>query len=192
MVNVPPLIVISGSSGSGKTTLCHMIQKRLGFHFSVSHTTRPKRRTEVDGRDYYFVGEKEFLTMQEREDFLESAQVYGQWYGTSRREIERAQGKGQGVVVDVDVQGALHIKKIIPHAVLIYVCVPSLKVLKERLVNRGSNSMKEIKRRLDLVQQEESCQAFYDHVVVNDNLEKSYEDLVKIIRLSHDQAAKRD
>ena len=177
-----PLIVLSGASGSGKTTLCRMIADRLGFFYSISHTTRPRRPSEKDGRDYHFVNRAQFDNMINKGDFLEWSEVYGNLYGTERRPILRQAGEGTGgVVLDVDPQGALKIKKELPRAVLIFVLAPSPSDLETRLTKRGSESPEVRKKRLQESKKEEAYKKHYDHVIVNQEIEQAFGEIRKII-----------
>ncbi|MBX7147734.1 guanylate kinase [bacterium] len=177
-----PLIVVSGASGSGKTTLCRMIADKLGYYYGVSHTTRPMRVGEVHGRDYYFLSQDDFKAMVEKGDFLEWALVYGNMYGTSRVIVDEHRKKGMGVILDVDTVGARNIKKASPDAVLIFISVPSLDVLKSRLESRGTESPEMLAKRMGQALNEENCKTSYDFVIVNDNLESSYKALEKLVK----------
>ncbi|RUM88612.1 MAG: guanylate kinase, partial [Thermovibrio sp.] len=149
------LIVISAPSGTGKTTLVHMLLKEFpDLEFSVSYTTRPPRPGEVDGRDYHFVDRKTFERMIEEGDFLEWAEVYGNLYGTSRTQVLKALNEGKDVILDIDTQGALQVKKNFPEAVLIFILPPSLKELERRLRNRGTDDEETIERRLKTAREE--------------------------------------
>ncbi|MBI4411777.1 MAG: guanylate kinase [Deltaproteobacteria bacterium] len=182
----PPLIVLSGASGSGKTTLCRMIADRLGFFYSVSHTTRPKRPGEKDGHDYHFVNRAQFDKMIEKGDFLEWSEVYGNLYGTLREPVLAHAGKGMaGVILDVDPQGALKIRKELPRTVLIFVLVPSLSDLETRLAKRGSESPEIRKKRLEESKKEEAYKKYYNHVVINQDIEQAFGEIKKIIECSH-------
>jgi len=177
------LIVISAPSGTGKTTLVHMLLKEFpDLEFSVSYTTRPPRSGEVDGRDYHFVDRKTFERMIEEGDFLEWAEVYGNLYGTSRTQVLRALNEGRDVILDIDTQGALQVKKNFPEAVLIFILPPSLKELERRLRNRGTDDEETIERRLKTAREEIRRAPLYDYIVVNDVLEVAYENLKSIIR----------
>lgn len=177
----PPIVVISGASGSGKTTLCRMISKQLGLYYSVSHTTRPKRANEIDGRDYHFITNKEFDKIIKGNGFLEWAEVYGNRYGTSRAEIDFRLGQGQGVILDLDTQGALSIKREIPRAFLVFVKAPSHEHLEERLVRRGSETEEHRKLRLQQVRHEETFMDQYDRVLINEHLDETLNQLQKLI-----------
>lgn len=177
-----PLIVISGASGSGKTTLCRMLASRLGLYYGISHTTRPKRGNEVEGRDYYFVDSKTFDQMADRGDFLEWALVYGNKYGTSKKMVGDPQKAGQGVVLDVDTQGALAIQAKCPKAFLIFIKAPSHEVLNQRLIQRGTDSSASLENRLKQAYYEEGLQDRYDVIVVNEDLDKTYQELENLIK----------
>ncbi len=177
------LIVISAPSGTGKTTLVHMLLKEFpDLEFSVSYTTRPPRPGEVDGKDYHFVDRKTFERMIEEGDFLEWAEVYGNLYGTSRTQVLRALNEGRDVILDIDTQGALQVKKNFPEAVLIFILPPSLKELERRLRSRGTDDEETIERRLKIAREEIRRAPLYDYIVVNDVLEVAYENLRSIIR----------
>lgn len=184
MKKAAPLIVVSGPSGSGKTTLCRMIAERLQFYYGVSHTTRPKRGSEMHGVDYYFVSGEEFKNMVDASAFLEWAEVYGRFYGTSRRVVEEHLAQGQGVILDVDTQGALAIKKAKPQATLVFLSVPSMQKLEERLVNRGTDSPESRLMRLTQARKEEESKIHYDHVLVNEDLDETYRQLEAITKAS--------
>lgn len=178
----PPVIVVSGASGSGKTTICRILSNELGLYYSVSHTTRAKRDCEVSARDYYFVTVDEFKTMIAAGDFVESAQVYNNYYGTSRRLIEWHLSQGRGVILDLDTQGATNIKKVFPKAALIFLQTPTMDDLRKRLVRRGRDSAAEIEGRLAYAQNELSKIDQYDHVIVNDNLDKAVDEARHIVK----------
>jgi len=176
------LIVISAPSGTGKTTLCHMLLKELpNAVFSVSFTTREPREGEVNGRDYWFVSKEEFERRIREGDFLEWAQVYGYYYGTSKGQVLKALKEGKDVILDIDTQGALQVKERFPEAVLIFILPPSLKELERRLRKRGTDPEDVIEKRLKLAREEIKKAKFYDYIVVNDKLEVAYSKLKSII-----------
>lgn len=179
--NHPPFIVVSGASGSGKTTLCRKIAENLGLYYSVSHTTRPKRPSEVHTRDYYFVSVDEFMNMVNAGDFFEWARVYDNYYGTSRRIIEQHLKNGQGVILDLDTQGASQIKVLFPESVLIFVDTPTLEDLHKRLNDRATDSPEEIAKRISHAENEVAKKLHYDHVVINDELPKALDRVQKIV-----------
>lgn len=171
------IIVISGPSGSGKTTL---IARLMGQHqeiiFSTSHTTRPIRGREVNGRDYHFIPETEFLEMVENDQFVEWAKVYGNYYGTSYREVESKSkiGGEKILALDIDVQGARKIKEKYPEALFIFVVPPSLEILRQRLEAREKKFDKHIRKRLEIAKEELKQYDIYDYIVVNDKLEDAF------------------
>ncbi len=176
------LIVVSAPSGTGKTTLCHMLLKEFpDMQFSVSYTTRKPRPGEVNGRDYFFVDRKTFERMIEEGDFLEWAEVYGNLYGTSKSQVLKALSAGKDVLLDIDTQGALQVKKNFPEAVLIFILPPSFEELERRLRSRGTDDEETIKRRLEFAREEIRRAPLYDYVVVNDRLEVAYDGLRSII-----------
>lgn len=178
----PPLIVVSGASGSGKTSICRKVAKKLGMYYSVSHTSRPKRDKETDGVDYFFVRTKDFETLIAKGEFIEWARVYDNYYGTSRQLIEEKLASGQGVILDVDTQGAANMRKLYPRATLIFLMTNSLDDLRARLVKRGRDSDKEIAKRIAYAAGENAKTAQYDHVVVNDNFDKAVEEVKGVVQ----------
>jgi guanylate kinase len=177
------LVVISAPSGTGKTTLTHMLLKEFpNMEFSVSYTTRPPRPGEVNGKDYFFVDRETFERMIEEGDFLEWAEVYGNLYGTSKSQVLKALNEGKDIILDIDTQGALQVKKNFPEAVLIFVLPPSLSELERRLRRRGTDDEETIERRLKVAREEIRRAPLYDYIVVNDVLEVAFENLKSIIR----------
>ena len=176
------LVVISAPSGAGKTTIARAIMERNpSLMFSVSATTRPKRAGEVEGRDYYFLTPEEFKRRADAGEFVEWEEVYGYYYGTLKKEVERILQAGRTVVFDVDVNGGLSIKHHYPEAVLIFVTPPSMEVLKERLVKRGTESEDTLHKRLDRVPMELEKGKRFDYQVVNDVLERAITAVQKIV-----------
>jgi guanylate kinase len=167
------LLVLCSPSGAGKTTLTRELLRTFSeFTFSVSHTTRRPRPTEVDGRDYHFVTRDEFERLVHAEHFLEWAEVHGNLYGTSLAELERAKSDGKrGIVFDIDYQGARQIKAIIPHAVGVFVLPPSMGELKRRLQGRASEDAATIEARFAKAVVEIEHYGFFDYLIVNDDLE---------------------
>lgn len=164
-----------------------MAASRLGLYYVISHTTRPKRSSETQGGDYYFVDHDTFHEMIDRGEFLEHAIVYDFHYGTSKKIVSDHLKKGQGVILDLDHQGALAIKKLYPYAVLVFVRVPSKEELLARLSKRGTESDVVCQKRIQEAYKEESYQKYYDEVIVNEDLEKAYEDLARIINKTVDR-----
>jgi guanylate kinase len=177
------LFIISAPSGSGKSTLVEMLRKLVeGLDFSVSYTTRPPRGSEQNRREYYFVPRSEFEAMVARGEFLEHADVFGNYYGTARRFLEEAKQKGHDLLLDIDVQGAAQVQKALPEAVSIFVLPPNHESLEWRLRHRGTDSESVICRRLDTARREIENYDKYDYILVNDRLEESA-DLLKGIVL---------
>jgi len=170
----PLVLIVSGPSGSGKSTLVEKILEVPGTLLSVSCTTRSPRKTESDGKWYNFVTEGEFQQMVERGEFLEYAQVFGKnWYGTPRKWLEEAQAKKKDLVLEIDVQGALQVKRKLPGAVAVFVLPPSRAELERRIRARGQDSEDEIHRRLERARQEMLNYSSYDFAIINDDLERA-------------------
>lgn len=169
------LIIICAPSGSGKSTIIGRIinDERLRLAFSVSATTRPRRGEEVHGVDYYYLTEEEFKKHIENDDFAEYQEVYpGRFYGTLKSEIARINADGKNVVLDIDVLGGMNVKKIYgDHALSIFIAPPSIEVLRERLIKRGTDSMEDIERRISKAEFELGYSDKCDHMVINDELE---------------------
>ncbi len=179
----PKLIVISAPSGCGKTTIAQDILRRHPeMLFSVSATTRKKREGEVDGKAYFFLSKEEFEEKLHRNELVEWEQIYGNYYGTLKSEIDKTLNAGTSMLFDVDVKGALSIKKQYPdNAVLIFIEPPSIQILTERLTNRKTEDAETIKRRLDRVPMEMDKGKEFDFRVVNDQLPKAIQDVDTII-----------
>ncbi len=178
------LIVISAPSGSGKTTIARAImQKYPAMLFSVSATTRQPRAAEVDGRDYFFLSKDEFQKRVQLGDLVEWEEIYGNYYGTLKSEVDRALQRGAIMLFDVDVKGALSIKRTYPNdSILIFIKPPSFEVLKHRLLNRKTEDEATIRRRLDRVPMELEKGSQFDWQVVNDDLETAVRTVDGIIR----------
>ncbi|MCB1106514.1 MAG: guanylate kinase [Chlamydiia bacterium] len=176
------LIIVSAPAGTGKTTLVHRLKKEFSDQViqSISCTTRAPRPGEVDGKDYVFLTEEAFNERVKRGEFLEHATVFGHQYGTLKELIESQRSSGRDVILVIDTQGAMELKKKVK-ALYIFVAPPSLEVLEERLRNRKTESSETIKKRLKWAQHEIDQAKHYDYVVVNDNLETAYEALKSII-----------
>jgi guanylate kinase len=175
------LYIISAPSGAGKTTLCKQIVTSVsGVWHSVSFTTRKPRPGEEHGRDYFFIEEKVFHDMVARNEFLEYAHVYSHWYGTPRKPLMERMEQGIDVLLEIDVQGALQIKKKFEDAVYIFILPPSMDTLRTRLQSRGSDSPDEIARRLRKVKEEVWCFREYYYIVRNDDLAQSLRELQSI------------
>src|SRR3984957_7303687 len=167
------LLILSSPSGAGKTTLTRKLEETFPeLEFSVSHTTRPPRATEVDGRDYPFVGRPEFERLAVEGAFLEWAEVHGNLYGTSMAEIDRAQETPgcAGMIFDIDYQGARQIRSKVDDVVAVFVLPPSMDELERRLRGRASETEEAVRRRFAVAQREIEHYALFDYVVVNQNL----------------------
>jgi len=176
------LIVISAPSGTGKSTLTRLLLSEFkNVEFSISYTTREPRENEVNGKDYFFVSEETFRKMIDEGDFLEWANVYGNLYGTSKTQVMRALKEGKDILLDIDTQGALNVKRSFPEAVLIFLLPPSFGELERRLRSRGTDSEEEIERRLKTARDEVRKALLYDYIIVNDEVELAYGKLKAII-----------
>jgi len=175
------IIVLSAPSGAGKTTLCKALLKKFPeILYSVSCTSRPPRKGEKNGRDYFFVSKEEFEKMIKNNEFIEWAKVHGYYYGTPLKNIETAKKLKRDIVLDIDVQGGRKIKKKFKDAVMIFISPPSIKVLKERLIKRGKDSLKEIEKRIRIAKLEMKEKIFYDYEIINDDLKEAKKKLFSI------------
>jgi guanylate kinase len=187
------LFLVSAPSGAGKTTLVKaLLSRNPAVRFSVSYTTRPRRPTEVDGRDYFFVDTETFEKMVRADAFLEHARVFDHCYGTSRAHVDSLIEKGFCVVLEIDWQGARQVRKQSPDVVTVFVVPPSLSVLAERLRSRGSDSDAVIARRLRDSLNDLSHWSEFDHVIVNDDLESAVDEFVAIVEGDSQTASTRD
>jgi guanylate kinase len=177
------VFIISAPSGSGKSTLVGgLMQQVSNLRFSVSYTTRSPRGQEKDGEDYRFITRQEFERLIEKDEFLEWAEVFGNYYGTHQSELERAKQDGVDLVLDIDVQGARQLKKRIPAAVSIFILAPSREVLEHRLRSRSQDSEEVIRRRLKEAAEEIRNYSLYDYVLVNNEVQSSVGTLVSIVK----------
>lgn len=189
MKNKGVLVVISGFSGSGKGTLIKALLERYpNYALSVSCTTRKPRTGEAEGRDYYFVSEEEFRRMIETGELIEYASYCGRYYGTPRAYVEKRMEEGQDVLLEIEIQGALQIKKKFPDTVLIFVTPPSAAELKRRLTGRGTETEEVIAARLHRAAEEADGMEQYDYLLINDDLDACCATLHQIIQCQHHRA----
>jgi guanylate kinase len=178
------LVVLSAPSGAGKTTIARTLTKRfIELRISVSATTRPMRPGERQGRDYHFLTIDQFRENISQKNFLEFEEVHGDFYGTLKNQVEKLLAEGFIVVFDIDVKGALAIKKLYPQAILIFIKPPSLAELKKRLKNRKSESEEAIAKRLQRIEYEYSQAEKFDHIVINDDLHHAVLQVENLIRV---------
>ncbi|HEY3785477.1 MAG TPA: guanylate kinase [Steroidobacteraceae bacterium] len=176
------LFVIAAPSGAGKTSLVKaLLQRKPGLHVSVSYTTRKRRPTEEDGREYHFVSVPEFQQLATQGQLLEHAQVFDNFYGTGRRPVETEIASGNDVILEIDWQGAGQVRRSLPECVTVFVLPPSRHALEERLRNRRTDSEEVIARRLRDAVGDMSHWDEFDYVVVNDDFERAVDDLVRIV-----------
>lgn len=176
------ILIISAPSGAGKTTLCHALLKRFPhMQESVSYTTRSPRAGEAHGVDYYYVSREEFQRMIDNDAFAEWAEVHGNLYGTALATIEEARKSGIDLVLDIDCQGARRLKEQIERCVYVFILPPSMEELRHRLENRSSDAQEVIDRRIERAAGEIREARWYDYIIINDNLEKAFEELSCIV-----------
>jgi guanylate kinase len=197
-MSAPPkgfLFIVSSPSGGGKTTLIRRLLANppgQPLHFSVSHTTRPRRDGEVDGREYHFISAAEFETMARHGDFLEHNEVHGNFYGTSKAEVLPRLSLGEDVVLDIDVQGARDIRAAYPEAISIFIVPPSAADLDRRLRARGLDGEDAIKKRLINAAKEIAQASSFQYVIVNDALERASLELESVVRASRLSPARQE
>ncbi|WP_417520545.1 guanylate kinase [Marinobacter sp.] len=177
------LFVISAPSGAGKTSLvAEMLHADQKLGVSVSHTTRPMREGEKDGINYHFVSRDEFEAMIGRGDFLEHADVFGNYYGTSQVWVREMVASGRDVILEIDWQGAAQVRRLIPECVSIFIVPPSYEILRDRLVGRGTDATEVMERRLSEARKECEHVGEFDYLVVNDGFQDALTDLLAIVR----------
>jgi guanylate kinase len=180
------IIVVSGFSGAGKGTIMKELTNKYDrYALSVSATTRDPRPGEVDGREYFFVSNEEFEKLIAENGLIEHAGYVNHYYGTPRKFVEDKLSEGKDVILEIEIQGALQIKKQNPDAVLLFVMPPSAKVLRDRLVGRGTESSEVIEQRLKRAREESVGIENYDYIVINDDLDECVERVNSIIEAAH-------
>ena len=182
------LFILSAPSGSGKSTLVAALRSLVeGLDFSISYTTRAPRGSEQDGREYHFVSVDQFRAMMEADDFLEWAEVFGNYYGTARRSLTQAEARGRDLLLDIDIQGAAQVRGRAPDAVSIFILPPNPTILETRLRSRsraeGTIDTEVIQRRLDKARHEIENYGQYGYILVNDVLEVAVEQLLAIVKV---------
>jgi guanylate kinase len=176
------IIVISAPSGTGKTTIVRKILEEIpDIVFSVSATTRKKREKEIEGEHYFFLSEEEFLEKIENDEFVEWEKVYDYYYGTYRYFIEETINKGKSIILELDVNGAIALKKIYNDAELIYILPPDIEELVKRLKNRRTETEEDLMKRIKRAKMELSCKDKFDYLVVNKDLDKAIEETKNLI-----------
>jgi guanylate kinase len=183
MKNRGSLVVISGFAGAGKGSILNEMMKRHeGYAYSVSATTRPPRPGETDGVNYFFISREKFREMIDRGELLEYASYVDNYYGTPRSYVERMLDEGRDVLLEIDIQGAMNIRRSMPEALLVFVLPPSAKVLEKRLTGRGTETPELVKKRLARAAEEAAGVGDYDYIIVNDTIEESAESLHQLIQ----------
>ncbi len=175
------LIVISGPSGAGKGTVCKELMKKYNYNISISATTRSPREGEVDGVNYHFLDKKSFEEKLSRNEFLEYAQVYGNYYGTLKKGVEDELNNGNNIILEIDIQGTLQVQKVYKNAVYIFLLPPSINELKNRILKRGSETESSFNLRFSSVGEELKYMNSYDYAVINDDLDSAVEKVHSII-----------
>lgn len=191
------IVIISSPSGGGKTSICRALlseeRKARGWTFSISYTTRDRRADEQNGREYHFVGDQQFEEMVEKGLLAEHFRVHLYKYGTPRQPLEKVLAEGGVMLLDVDVQGAKRLKKEYPQAITIFIKPPSLAALKQRLTKRGTETEEQlIVRTENAVKEMEEHERHFTHVVINEDLDRAVQDVLKVILSAEPQSAELD
>lgn len=175
------LFVVSGPSGAGKSTVCKLVRKMLGINLAVSATTRQPRTGERDGVEYHFLSKEDFEKKIQENEFLEYANVHGNYYGTLKEEVENRLQRGENVILEIDVQGGIQVRKIYPDVHLIFFKTPTAEDLERRLRGRGTEAEEVVQLRLKNSLKELEYENFYDEVIVNERVEQACNALIDII-----------
>ena len=184
------LLIISGPSGSGKGTIVERLCEKNNFSLSISATTRKPREYEKDGVHYFFHTREEFEKMRDRKELLEWAEFCGNYYGTPRKYVEEQLESGRDVLLEIDIQGALQIKKRFPEGVFVFIVPPSLDELSARIYKRGTDSEDVIKRRMASAASELTYAAEYDYIIINDIAEKAAQKVLTIMEAERYRVAR--
>ena len=180
------LVVVSGFSGAGKGTLMKELLKRYdNYALSISATTRAPREGETDGKEYFFVTKEQFEKMRDERKLIEYAQYVNNYYGTPKEYVEQKMAEGKDVILEIEIQGALKVKKRFPDALLLFVTPPSAEELRKRLVGRGKETLEVINARLARAAEEASGMEAYDYLLINDDLDRCVEEMHQLIQLQH-------
>lgn len=184
------LVVVSGFSGAGKGTIMKELLKRYSnYALSISATTRNPRQGEVDGREYFFVTEEHFKEMIEKDALIEYAQYVNHYYGTPRDYVNSQMEQGRDVILEIEIQGALKVKKRFPDAILVFVMPPNAMELKRRLMGRGTESMEVINARLERASDEAEGMEAYDYILINDDIDTCVEEMHRMISVQHSRVS---
>lgn len=189
------VLILSSPSGAGKTTLTRMMlqDRDLDLTLSISVTTRARRSSEVDGIHYRFIGEKQFIALRDAGELLEWAEVHGNYYGTPRAPVEAILAQGRDCLFDIDYQGTRQVReKMNADTVSVFILPPSMKELRARLERRAEDSREVIEKRLDNARKEIARWREYDYVIVNDDLQRSFDDLIAILRAERQRRPRRE
>ena len=180
------LVVVSGFSGAGKGTLMKELLKRYdNYALSISATTRAPREGETDGKEYFFVTKEQFEKMRDERKLIEYGQYVNNYYGTPKEYVEQKMAEGKDVILEIEIQGALKVKKRFPDALLLFVTPPSAEELRRRLVGRGTETLEVINARLARAAEEASGMEAYDYLLINDDLDRCVEEMHQLIQLQH-------